>query len=69
MTFTAALAVLAETEPHGNVALETLPFGIIAAVIFAALGLVVFSYRNVANRHADKVERAESSSHEAGHGH
>ena len=67
MTFTAALAVLAETEHEGNVALETLPFGILAAVIFAALALVAFSYRNVANRHADKVDRAEASSHEAGH--
>jgi len=69
MTFISALAAAAE-EHHGNVALETLPFGIVAAVVFAVLALVTFSYRNVANRHADKVERAEaSSSHEAGHGH
>lgn len=65
MTFPAALAVLAEGE-HGNVALETLPYGIVAAVVFAALGLVAFSYRHVANRHADKVERAMSRE---GHGH
>lgn len=72
MTLIPALAVVAE-EHHGNVALETLPFGIIAAVIFASLALVTFSYRNVANRHSDKVERAEASKdvvhHDAGHGH
>lgn len=71
MTFISALAVAAE-EHHGNVALETLPFGLIAAAIFAVLALVVFSYRNVANRHADTVEREESSSAtsiEAGNGH
>lgn len=68
MTFIAAVATAA--EEHGNVALETLPFAIIAAVVFSALALVTFSYRNVANRHSDKVERAEaSSSHEVEHGH
>lgn len=63
----------AETEHHGNVALETLVFGLIAAGIFALLGLVVFSYRNVANRHSAKAEawaeRHGKDSHEAGHGH
>ncbi|WP_105565285.1 hypothetical protein [Microbacterium halophytorum] len=69
MTLLTAIAAAAE-EHHGNVAMETLPFGIIAAVVFALLGLVTFSYRNVANRHSDKVERAsEPVSHEAGHGH
>lgn len=67
MIFPAALAVLAENEHHGNVALETLPYGIIAAVVFALLGLVAFSYRNVANRHAHKTETPVA--HEAGHGH
>ncbi len=63
----------AETEHHGNVALETLIFGVIAAVIFALLGLVAFSYRNVANRHSAKAEawaeRHGRDGHEAGHGH
>lgn len=72
MTLIPALAAVAE-EHHGNVALETLPIGIVAAVVFAALALVTFSYRNVANRHSDRVERAEASKdvvrHEAGHGH
>jgi hypothetical protein len=43
-------------EGHGNVAGETFIFGVIAALIFAALGLVTLSYRNVANRHSPKAE-------------
>ncbi|MDQ4213061.1 hypothetical protein [Microbacterium capsulatum] len=58
---------------HGNVALETLPFGLIAAGVFTLLGLVAFSYRHVANRHAAKAEAwAAEHGHEghgAGHGH
>ncbi|MFB7842119.1 hypothetical protein [Microbacterium sp. NPDC056052] len=64
----------AETnEHHGNVALETLPFGLIAAGVFALLGLVALSYRNVANRHDRKAQAwAAEHGHEghgAGHGH
>jgi hypothetical protein len=60
-------------EHHGNVALETLPFGLIAAGVFALLGLVALSYRNVANRHSAKAQAwAAEHGHEghgAGHGH
>ena len=63
----------AETEHHGNVALETVIFGAIAAVVFAFLGLVTFSYKNVANRHSAKAEawaaQHGKDGHEAGHGH
>ncbi|MEV8251523.1 hypothetical protein AB0O87_11460 [Microbacterium sp. NPDC076768] len=63
----------AENEHSGNVALETLIFGIIAAVLFALLGLVTFSYKNVANRHSAKAEawaaKHGKDGHEAGHGH
>ena len=61
----------AETEHHGNVALETLIFGLIAAALFAVLGLVTFSYRHVANRHSAKAEAWEqkhgADAHGAGH--
>lgn len=74
MNLVAQLAMAAaETEHHGNVALETLIFGIIAAAIFALLALVVFSYRNVANRHSAKAEawaeKHGKDGHGAGHGH
>ncbi|MFE2772621.1 hypothetical protein [Microbacterium resistens] len=63
----------AEAEHHGNVALDTVIFGIIAAVTFTALGLVTLSYRNVANRHSAKAE-AWAAAHGkdgrgTGHGH
>ncbi|KRA23294.1 4-hydroxybenzoate polyprenyltransferase [Microbacterium sp. Root61] len=74
MTLASLVALAAaESEHHGNVALETVGYGIVAIIFFAALGLVTLSYRNVANRHASKAE-AYARAHandipEAGHGH
>jgi K+ transporter len=57
MTLATITAFAAEqTEHHGNVQAETMIFGVIALVIFLALGLVTLSYRNVANRHDGKAE-------------
>lgn len=65
--------VAAETEHQGNVALDTLIFGVVAAIAFAALGIVTFSYRHVANRHSAKADawaaKHGADGHEAGHGH
>ncbi len=74
MNLVAQIAIAAaETEHEGNVALETLPYGVIAAVAFLALGLVVFSFRNVSNRHAVKADawaaRHGKDAHGEGHGH
>ncbi len=74
MTIATILALAAEeTEHHGNVALETVGYGIVAIIVFAALALVTLSYRNVANRHAHKAEayaRAHADDvQQAGHGH
>ncbi|KJL39834.1 MULTISPECIES: hypothetical protein [Microbacterium] len=74
MTLATILAFAAEeSEHHGNVALETVGYGITAIVVFAALAIVTLSYRNVANRHAHKAE-AYAKAHandvqRAGHGH
>ena len=74
MTFATIIALAAEeAEHHGNVALETVWYGIVAIVVFAALAIVTLSYRNVANRHADKSE-AYAKAHandvqRSGHGH
>ena len=74
MTFATIIALAAEeAEHHGNVALETVWYGIVAIVVFAALAIVTLSYRNVANRHADKAE-AYAKAHandvqRSGHGH
>jgi len=38
-------------------------FGIIALVIFAVMGFMVFSYRDVANRHSHKTDKSDSGHH------
>lgn len=38
-------------------------FGIIALVIFAVMGFMMFSYRDVANRHAHKTDESDSGHH------
>ena len=74
MTFATILAFAAEeAEHHGNVQAETFIFGLIAFIVFMAIGLVTMSYRNVANRHAHKAE-AYATAHpvdqaQVGHGH
>jgi hypothetical protein len=74
MTLVTLLVLAAEeSEHHGNVALETVVFGIVALAAFGALALVTLSYRNVANRHAHKAD-AYAAAHandvqQAGHGH
>lgn len=74
MTLATIIALAAEQSEHsGNVALETVGFGITAIVVFGALALVTLSYRNVANRHSHKAE-AYAKAHandvqRAGHGH
>ena len=73
MTFATITALAAaETEHHVGL-LDTIGYGIVALVVFMALGLVTLSYRNVANRHAPKAE-AYARTHadeltQAGHGH
>jgi hypothetical protein len=73
MTTAALIAFAAESaEHHGNVALETFWYGAVSLVVFAALGLVTLSYRNVANRHAHKAEayaRRHGVPEPDGHGH
>ncbi|WP_214467188.1 hypothetical protein [Microbacterium flavescens] len=74
MTIATIVALAAEeTEHHGNVALETVGYGIVALLIFGALAIVTLSYRNVANRHSHKAEayaRAHANDvQHVGHGH
>ena len=57
-----ALIVLAATETGAHVELPfpAYVFAIIAAVLFLALGLVTWSYRDVASRHSQKWADADS---------
>jgi hypothetical protein len=58
-------AVLAETVHARELPMEPFVYGLIALVIFFALGIVVYSYRDVANRHRAKAE-AYAARHGAG---
>jgi hypothetical protein len=53
------LAVLAE-EAHdlAPMIMEPIWFPIIAAGVFVALGIITYSYRDVANRHSHKAAAA-----------
>jgi len=60
--------VLAEAvDHHVELPFPAIVFGLIAAVIFAALGFVTWSYRNVANRHPQKSAQY-AATHDV-HGH
>lgn len=61
------LTVLAETEAAAP-AMPTFVFGLVALGVFAVLGLVLWSFRDVANRHAAKAD-AYAAAHSGGHGH
>lgn len=45
-----------ETIHARTLPIETWVYGLVALVIFAALGIVTFTYRDVANRHRAKAE-------------
>jgi hypothetical protein len=47
-------AVLTETVHARELPIEAWLYGLIALLIFAVLGMVVASYRDVANRHTSK---------------
>lgn len=75
MSFVSAVAVLA--AEGGNHQLEamgqTFWVGLVCLAVFALLGFVTFSFRNVANRHSAKAQ-AYAKAHQAelseqGHGH
>ncbi|PXA67788.1 hypothetical protein [Cryobacterium arcticum] len=55
-------AVLAEVE-HTELPIPTWTYGMIALIVFAALGFVVWSFRDVANRHS-----AKANAYAAAHG-
>lgn len=60
--------LLAESEVHNELFMPAPMFGVVALVIFVALGFVMWSYRNVSNRHPEK-SAAYAKTHDAQHGH
>jgi hypothetical protein len=57
------LAVLAAEETLHPLIMPAAVFGIIALGIFFFLGLAIFSYRDVANRHSHKSSNADHGGH------
>jgi heme/copper-type cytochrome/quinol oxidase subunit 2 len=66
MSLITSLITVAAEESH---ALPMSPFAYagIALAVFTALGFVVFTYRDVANRHSDKVSQGHDDHHTPGH--
>ena len=60
------LALAPHEEELAPLLMHPLAFAGIAAAIFITLGFVSWSFRDVANRHSDKV-RASGDHHDAGH--
>jgi heme/copper-type cytochrome/quinol oxidase subunit 2 len=58
--------IAAAEETHTALPMEPIGFGAIAAVVFVALGIVMWSYRDVANRHSDKTS-GTGDHHTPGH--
>ncbi|MDO9395982.1 MAG: hypothetical protein Q7T71_05520 [Herbiconiux sp.] len=61
------VSVLAAVDVPVELPMPPLAFGLIAAVVFAALAFVTWSYRNVANRHPQKSAKF-AQTHDV-HGH
>ena len=53
------LALIVAAAGDGELPMPTWAYGVIAAAVFVALGLVTYSYRNVANRHSHKNPPAD----------
>lgn len=58
MSLAATIAVASEGAGHviEELPLPTLAYGAIVLSIFVVLAIVTFSFRDVANRHAEKAE-------------
>jgi hypothetical protein len=67
MDLATAISTLAAESEHGNVALQTFPYGLLAFGVFGVLALIMASYRNVANRHVGADGQASSQADGAGH--
>jgi len=59
--------ITAVEEVHHELPMSPFAYGGIAAAAFIALGVVVWSYRDVANRHSDKVGQSHDDHHTPGH--
>ncbi|MFD1713952.1 hypothetical protein ACFSBZ_05660 [Amnibacterium flavum] len=70
LSLTALVTAAAEEANHVELPMPTFVYGLIALVAFAALAIVVWSYRNVANRHSQVsgAQGGDGSGHGSAHG-
>lgn len=66
MSLITSLISAAAEESHA-LPMSPYAYGGIAAAVFLALGIVVWTYRDVANRHSDKVSQSHDDHHTPGH--
>jgi heme/copper-type cytochrome/quinol oxidase subunit 2 len=59
--------VLAQTEELAPLIAPPLVIAGVAVAVFVVLAIVTWSYRDVANRHSQKVAKGDHDSHGAGH--
>ncbi len=59
--------ILVEAEELAPLLMPPLAFAGVAALVFAALAFVTWSFRDVANRHSNKATKPGHDSHGAGH--
>ena len=57
------LSVLAEGEALHPLVLPAPVFGLIALGVFFFMGLAIFTYRDVANRHSHKTNKSSGGHH------
>ncbi len=67
MSLMAAAAVFTETVHARELPVDPFVYGLVALIVFFALGIVTYSYRDVANRHRAKAE-AYAKRHGGEHG-
>jgi hypothetical protein len=68
MSLLSTLLLVSAEEAPAQLVLPNWAFPAIAAAVFLTLGLVTWSWRDVANRHSNKTGSASEHS-DAGHGH
>ncbi len=62
-----AATVIRQQEAPAPLIFPAWVFPLIAVVIFVVLGVIVWSYRDVANRHSDRIARTGGPASGSGH--
>jgi len=66
MSLITSLITAAAEESH-ELPMSPYGYAAIAFAVFLVLGVVVWSYRDVANRHSDKTDTTHDDQHTPGH--